>query len=99
MEVLIGLISIGISVLALYKASSANRAVSEVIERKDNQEDLVRLRNVISTLNAAKETCMGRTNLSDELRRAGIRDNQALTSLSDAVDALKFTTVMERPRN
>ncbi|MDE0254576.1 MAG: hypothetical protein OYG32_07250 [Rhodospirillaceae bacterium] len=78
-----------LSLIALYKANSARKAVSQVIAKKDIQEDRQRLLELITSLNEAKKVALAIKSATHDLQRIGITGSGALHSLELAEDALR----------
>lgn len=88
-SLLVSVAGIVLSVLALYKATSAQEMVRTVIGRKDEMEDRGRLHDLIVTLDAAKEAAIQREGGATRLRAAGRNLDQDLNQLQSAQDALR----------
>lgn len=78
-----------LAIVALYKAKSAYDLAKTVVGRKNEHEDAQRLRDLLTTLNAAKEAAMRGESASAGNRSPGHANRQAMQRLQTAEDALR----------
>ncbi len=86
---LLSLVSVGLAFWALYKAKSAYEMAKTVIGRKNVTEDSQRLRDLIATLNAAKDAAIRWEGGANSDRSIGRDPQQDIDLLQKAQDALK----------
>ena len=88
-SLLFSAIGIILSIGALIKAESAQKAVKNTIEKRNEDEDLQRLRNLISTLQNTKDAVKPWVPGISPDRQTGRQRDTDVATLMDAIDSLK----------
>lgn len=78
-----------VSICAWRKAVGARKAVENTIKRRNQDEDLQRLRDLISTLKKTKDAVKPWVSGIGTVRQKGRRQDKDVTTLMDAIDILK----------
>jgi hypothetical protein len=85
----ISVFGVGISVVAYNKADDAKKAVQNALKKRNEGEDLMRLRNLIAAMEAAKEAVTPWISGMPHDRRTGRVQQDDLSKLSETIDALR----------
>jgi hypothetical protein len=85
----ISAVGVGISVVAYRKADDAKKAVQNALKKRNEGEDLMRLRNLIAAMEAAKEAVTPWISGMPNVRRTGRVQQDDLSKLSETIDALR----------
>jgi len=88
-SLLLTIIGLGISGVAYWKADNAKKAVQKALERRNSDEDLQRLRNLISVMEAAKEAVAPWVAGMPHDRKTGRDQQDDLAKLSETIDLLR----------
>jgi hypothetical protein len=85
----ISAVGVWISVVAYRKADDAKKAVQNALKKRNEGEDLMRLRNLIAAMEAAKEAVTPWIGGMPNDRRTGRVQQDDLSKLSETIDALR----------
>jgi hypothetical protein len=89
MSLLLTIIGLVISGIAYWKADDAKKAVQKALERRNSDEDLQRLRNLIAVMEAAKEAVSPWVAGMPPDRTTGRDQPDDLAKLSETIDLLR----------
>ena len=92
---IVSLLSLAVSVVALYKSNSAKKAVVKALDHRDAQDDLDRIVKLVSDLKAAQESVTPWIPGMSEKRWVGRDRNADLVALCDAVNSLRTNPPLE----
>ena len=81
--------SLLISGAAYWKADDAKKAIQNALKRRNSDEDLQRLRNLISIMETAKEAVAPWVAAVPRDRRIGRDQKNDLTKLNETIDAIR----------
>lgn len=88
-SLMLTIFGLAISGAALWKADNAKKAVQEALKRRNSDEDLQRLRDLIAILESAKESVAPWVAGMPQDRRTGRNQQDDLAKLTEAIDALR----------
>jgi len=88
-SLLLTIVGLVISGVAYLKADDAKKAVQKALKRRNSDEDLQRLRNLIAAMEAAKEAVAPWVAGMPHDRRTGRDQQDDLAKLSEAIDVLR----------
>lgn len=94
-SLLLTIVGLVVSGAAYLKADDANRAVQKALKRRNSDEDLQRLRNLIATMEAAKEAVAPWVAGMPHDRRIGRNQQDDLAKLSETIDFLRTKAPLE----
>ena len=94
-SLLLTIFGLVISGVAYWKADDAKKAVQKALKRRNSDEDLQRLRNLIAVMEAAKEAVAPWVAGMPHDRRTGRDQKDDLAKLSETIDLLRTKAPLE----
>jgi len=94
-SLLLTIVGLLISGVAYLKADDAKKAVQKALKRRNSDEDLQRLRNLIAAMEAAKEAVAPWVAGMPHDRRTGRDKQDDLAKLSETIDFLRTKAPLE----
>lgn len=96
-SLVVGVISVGFSVYAVYVSKTARNAVNEAMRNRNTQDDLGRLRELIILLHEAKSAVTPWIAGGSSEARAGRAQQTDLATLTRAIDVLRTKAPLDAP--